>query len=830
MTILPCLNDRPEGLAFCRACSVAGLRITTRLSSALLTVAMALLAVSPSTAAEIDLSSATVVLPAGLSSSERKAVTMLVEEVAKRSFLQWPVVETVPAANAPAIYIGHRGALAAAFPHLGAALVARATLKAEGYEIVTRRDAVIVAGNDARGVLFGVGRLLRALDYGRERVALATALNVASAPRYGLRGHQFGYRPKTNSYDGWTVAMWEQYLREIVAYGANAIEIIPPRSDDAADSPHFNLSPMRMMIELSRLAHAYGIQLWIWYPALDSNYEDPAQVDFALKEWGEVLRQLPKVDAVFIPGGDPGHTPPKHLFPMMEKQARQLRQYHSQARVWMSPQGFDANWMHEFFALMNAGPSWLEGVVFGPQQRVSVEELRANIPARYPIRFYPDITHTLNAQYPVPEWDYAFQTTLNREPINPRPLDQAAIFHRLQPHNVHGVLTYSEGCNDDVNKCIWSSLSWDPDADVAEILRDYSRYFIGANLAEGFAQGLLALERNWRGPLVANEGVEVTLQQFQAMERAATPTQLRNWRFQQALYRAHYDAAVRARLLAETAQEKAALAELRLVASLGVEQALARAEQCLAPPARPVAAQLRARTFELAEALFQSIHMQLSVPRYRAISVGRGANLDLIDMPLNNAPWLREQFAAIRTLPAESERLRAVDTIVNWENPGPGGFYDDLGNATAQPHLVAGASYADDPAFLRTPHMAASLGGVPLRISARTYAESRDDHPLEMHYRGLDPAARYRLRVVYGTGAMGSRDNPMTLRLVANGRHEIHGMRPKDPAARPAEFEIPTEATRDGELRLTWTRPAGLGGNGRGVQVSEVWLMRIDAN
>ena len=115
------------------------------------------------------------------------------------------------------------------------------------------------------------------------------------------------------------------------------------------------------------------------------------------------------------------------------------------------------------------------------------------------------------------------------------------------------------------------------------------------------------------------------------------------------------------------------------------------------------------------------------------------------------------------------------------------------------------------------------------RISSRTYAETRDDTPLEMLYENLDPTARYRLRVVYGTGAMGSRDRPMTLRLMANGQHEIHGMQPKDPQGRPVEFDVPIEATRSGSLHLSWSRPTGLGGNGRGVQVSEVWLMRVDA-
>src|SRR5207244_2544786 len=136
----------------------------------------------------------------------------------------------------------------------------------------------------------------------------------------------------------------------------------------------------------------------------------------------------------------------------------------------------------------------------------------------YPIRHYPDITHSRQCQYPVRDWDTAYAVTEGREGINPRPLDEAQIIRATQPFTV-GFLTYSEGCNDDVNKAVWSALGWAPDADVTEILRDYSRYFISDRYAESFAQGLLALERNWRGPLTENEGVYATLQQFQAMER-----------------------------------------------------------------------------------------------------------------------------------------------------------------------------------------------------------------------------------------------------------------------------------------------------------------------
>jgi hypothetical protein len=103
--------------------------------------------------------------------------------------------------------------------------------------------AVSVTGNDARGVLFGIGRLLRALHMQKGSVTLDDDWKESSAPRYPLRGHQLGYRPKTNSYDGWSVPIWEQYIRDLAVFGANAIELIPPRSDDAPESPHFPLRP-----------------------------------------------------------------------------------------------------------------------------------------------------------------------------------------------------------------------------------------------------------------------------------------------------------------------------------------------------------------------------------------------------------------------------------------------------------------------------------------------------------------------------------------------------------------------------------------------------------
>src|SRR5437660_1035197 len=277
-----------------------------------------------------------------------------------------------------------------------------------------------------------------------------------------------------------------------------------------------------MMVEMSRLLDEYGLNVWIWYPAMDPDYSNPQTVESALTEWGEVFRQLPRVDAIFVPGGDPGHTEPKTLMALLEKETRVLHQYHPKAEMWISPQGFNQVWMEQFLDILNREqPSWLTGVVFGPQVRISLAELRAKVPRRYPIRHYPDITHSRQSQYPAPDWDVAYSVTEGREVINPRPLDQAAIFRRMQPYTV-GFLTYSEGCNDDVNKIVWSGLGWDPDAQVIDILREYSRVFLGERYRDDFAQALLALERNWRGPLLTNDSVETTLRQLRALERTAT--------------------------------------------------------------------------------------------------------------------------------------------------------------------------------------------------------------------------------------------------------------------------------------------------------------------
>ena len=107
----------------------------------------------------------------------------------------------------------------------------------------------------------------------------------------------------------------------------------------------------------------------------------------------------------------------------------------------------------------------------------------------------------------------------------------------------------------------------------------------------------------------------------------------------------------------------------------------------------------------------------------------------------------------------------------NWTDPGPGGFYDDLGDPMRQPHLVRGPGLPTDPGSFRS--AAVGFGyRAGWRLSWMTHAESFYEGRVEMRYDRLDPTARYRVAVVYAGDVYSF---TRKLRLDADGTTEVHG-------------------------------------------------------
>jgi hypothetical protein len=200
---------------------------------------------------------------------------------------------------------------------------------------------------------------------------------------------------------------------------------------------------------------------------------------------------------------------------------------------------------------------------------------------------------------------------------------------------------------------------------------------------------------------------------------------------------------------------------------------------------------------------------------------GRGTSHNTVDMPLNDRYWLKGQFTKIRAMDQEGDRVKAINALLTRTDPGPGGFYDDLGDPNRQPHLVpSSVPFAESPDF-RKGVFAASEYRPDRPREWWTNEMSMYDGPLQLHYDGLDKDAKYKIRIVY-TAEFNSK---LKVRMEADGQ-QIHDYMTKPEEMKPLEFDVPASVTADGELNIRITREPGQGGNGRGCQVAEVFLLK----
>ncbi|HRQ52047.1 MAG TPA: hypothetical protein PLR74_15975, partial [Agriterribacter sp.] len=275
-----------------------------------------MLAAIPAYAQHIDLSKAVIWVSSDKKISLDKPVQVLREEIEKRTRLSLPVVAKLPDEGQPAIYVltDDRGSK---LPKTVRAVLETVAVPGnEGFRLVVMKaqNAVIITAKDARSVLYGVGRLLRKADMHRGTLLVPENLVLSSAPAYPIRGHQLGYRPKTNAYDAFSVKQFDQYIRDLALFGANSIEIMPPRTDDDDSSAHMQLPPVKMMVEQSKIAQSYNLDVWMWYPNMGADYTNRDSLRQEMQERIEVFAALPKLDHLFVPGGDPGDLEPDLLF------------------------------------------------------------------------------------------------------------------------------------------------------------------------------------------------------------------------------------------------------------------------------------------------------------------------------------------------------------------------------------------------------------------------------------------------------------------------------------------------------------------------------------
>jgi hypothetical protein len=649
-------------------------------------------------------------------------------------------------------------------------------------------------------VIFAVGQFLRTAGLSKNKISFNKTNEVASSPVYEIRGHQLGYRNTANSWDAWSVGQYEKYIRELALFGANCIENIP--FQDGPLGPNMKIPRDEMNLRMSEICDSYGLDYWVWTPA-DIDLSDNIKFKEEVKKHAEFYKNCPRLDGVFFPGGDPGSNHPKYVMPFLKEVATELKKYHPHAGLWISLQGFSEEQVDYFYDYLERNnPEWLTGVVSGPGSP-DLAATRFRLPAKYKHRHYPDLTHTVRCQYPVENWDQAYALTEGREVCNPRPFYNAKIHNRFAPFT-DGFLSYSDGVHDDVNKVVWSQMAWDPQRDVRLILVEYCRLFFNASVAESAADGILALENNWAGPLEGNGGIEASFAFWQNLE-SKHPELKENWRWQQLIMRSYYDTYTKRRKIYEQNLEIKANLILAQAEIIGSEKAMEESLNMVNKSDKePVYPELRERIVDLCEALYRSIGMQTSVKKYNASGAERGAILDFIDYPLNNRWWLSDEFDKIRTLSTEKEKIDRLEIICKWENPGSGSYYDNVSDISRGPHVKSLSEDATDVAWWDN-------GMSRKRLSTQLF----QNFPV-LEYTDLDPNGRYLIRISgYGEALLrvdGERIEPT---IYNKGLEEFK------------EFQLSQKYVSDGNIRVTFDQPEESHLNWRQrSKICDIWLLK----
>jgi hypothetical protein len=351
-------------------------------------------------------------------------------------------------------------------------------------------------------------------------------------------------------------------------------------------------------------------------------------------------------------------------------------------------------------------------------------------------------------------------------------------------------------------------MAWNPGRPVRDVMVEYARFFFGSAVAAPAADGILALERNWVGPIEENGGITGTYNLWKEME-VQHPELKTNWRWQLLVMRSNYDYFLKIRKANEQNLEMQANQVLLKASKTGAGNAMAKALEIVEKADKePVTGELRQKIVDYCAALFLSVGLQTSVEKYKASGAERGAILDFIDYPLNNRWWLADEFKKVEKMATEKEKIERLKVIATWENPGPGSYYDNVSDISKSTHVLTVSEDATDVAWWEN-------GMSRKRLSTQLF----QNFPV-LRYYDLDPNGRYLVRVAgFGEALLrvdGERIEPT---LYNKGYEEFK------------EFPVNQKYVSDGKIDVTFDQPEESTLNWRQrSKVSDVWLIKLNNN
>ncbi len=680
---------------------------------------------------------------------------------------------------------------------------------------------LVFSAQTVRGLIYAYSRFLKKTTFKNGKNILIEDISGFYKPQKQIRGHQVGYRTTPNTYDAWDYDQYFQYYLDMMAFCANTVEHNGTKPDKNFRNALMKYEQYDFLVEASRLADEVDLDVSLWHANSDNETEEEA-----LRLRDELYKNMPRLNIVFPPGGDPGKLPADVFVDRCKKISEILRKHHPDALMHPSAQAPHEyrDWGEVFTREMAKKPDGIDAVIMGPNHAFPMHELRKKIDSKYPLRFYPDITHNLRCEYPVnfleDDWHYTYAATLSRESVNPRPLELRTLHRLFSPYTV-GSVSYSEGVHDDLNKAIWSALEFDCNTPLREIVTDYARYYLHGADEEKFADCIFMLEKNWQSPPEENPVIDLCYNSFCELKRDY-PHLSENWRFVMHYFRACCDKLVKDRRVFELELCRDAEDVIMRATKSTAEEAVKNALEIFKKPFSEKYNDLRREIDELGEKLFKLIGLQLDVEHYCADSWERGATLDTIDNNVTDKAYLIAKLTHALEKPAD-EMCQYAKRLFTLRKSRYGEVYYSvaLHNLNTLGVSQKGEFYMDvyaDKPFSKEKSM-------PMAMT-----KLFDHFNFEAKFGGFLPETDYTLTVVYRS------DNDEEINrhtVTANGRI-IHCGKQFGGAKNPdfdkdflvegfesAAYTLPRECFENGTLELTISEPT------EGFKLCEMWIAPI---
>ncbi|MHB0998069.1 MAG: hypothetical protein ACYC27_02395 [Armatimonadota bacterium] len=427
--------------------------------------------------------------------------------------------------------------------------------ESEGY-LLSVSDKTIICGADENGLLYGLGRLLRIMNY-RDTGISVEAVIEKQHPVGKERGVYFATH-FNNWYESASIDEFERYVEDMALWGVNRISTW---FDMNWFPDEFWMNPdsrgMQMVNKIKRvyeIAHSLGMKAGLaaianegfshqpgedlqvdstaqrggFYPFSQICPSKPGGMDLILRNRRKILELIGPIDSLWYWPYDQGGCGcsgcmdengwGKKFLEIGPQVAEVVKELNPNVEFIVSTWLMNDAEIGLVRKQMESGADWFTGILVETHRTDEFETGKG-----YTLWVFPEISMF-----------ETFFVSYGCNGANPAPVKFAEDARKITNQG-YGSVLYSEGIYEDINKIIWAAVMWNPDRSAQDVVSEYSKYYFGTDNMKTGLDVILELEKTWgvyKLPQTSLQKTEEIINMLQSIKVKLPDAEWCRWRWQ----------------------------------------------------------------------------------------------------------------------------------------------------------------------------------------------------------------------------------------------------------------------------------------------------------